>query len=565
MEMDEAIRIQQFDSSEVQNNRRNQVKEMDEALRIQQFDSIPSPEVFASQIESRNAPAVFHGCIKDWEAISRWNPSNAGLDYFQERVGSSVVDAMLSRSAPVFYGDLRSHERVRLPFSTFISSCKQHLQNAGDGSVVCVESEGHRLTVADREQDDHCQLYLAQVPILNMENQERSQLEILKEDIQMPTFLEAKALASINIWMNNSKSRSSTHYDPHHNLLCVVTGCKRVVLWPPSVSPLMYLMPIYGEASNHSSVNLENPDFSVHPRAKHLMENSQTAILRPGDALFIPEGWFHQVDSNDLTIAVNFWWQSTTMSGMSEHMDAYYFRRVLRRLIDKEMNQMLPTSSHGKGNPERHADELHKNKSAGPHDNDMDEKFGSKDLKGKNQKQIMLDQLEPPAVQALHELVSLVHENVNVASQSEPEKSTSDNNATLDLKGVDKKLVTANSFRLDDDPAAKILQKLEPLVLQNVLLAMVHNFPRTLEALILQTLSPVGAEILTQKFDELDQETTEEERDEFYKAFYSIFDDQFAVMDSILNRKELFALQALRNVLDLYVGVKYDGSEWSAG
>ncbi|XP_042517851.1 uncharacterized protein LOC122091786 isoform X2 [Macadamia integrifolia] len=450
---------------------------MDEALRIQQFDSIPSPEVFASQIESRNAPAVFHGCIKDWEAISKWNPSNTGLDYLQEQVGSSVVEAMLSRSAPVFYGDLRSHERVQLPFSTFIISCKQHLQNADDSSVVCVESEGHGLTGSNIEQDAHYQLYLAQVPILNMENQERSQLETLKEDIQMPTFLEAKVLASINIWMNNSKSRSSTHYDPHHNLLCVVAGCKRVVLWPPSVSPLMYVMPIYGEASNHSSVNLENPDFSVHPRAKHLMEYSQTAILHPGDALFIPDGWFHQVDSDDLTIAVNFWWQSPTMSSMSEHMDAYYFRRVLRRLIDKEMNQMLPTSSVGKGNPERNANELHKNESTGHH---MDEQCGSKDLKGKNQKQIMLDQLEPPTLQALHELVSLVHENVNVATQSEPEESTSDNNATVDVKGEDKKLVIANSFHLDDDPVAKILRNLEPLGLQNVLLALVKYLHRNL-------------------------------------------------------------------------------------
>lgn len=31
----------------------------------------------------------------------------------QEKVGSNVVEAMLSSSAPVFYGDLRSHERVR--------------------------------------------------------------------------------------------------------------------------------------------------------------------------------------------------------------------------------------------------------------------------------------------------------------------------------------------------------------------------------------------------------------------------------------------------------------------
>lgn len=25
-------------------------------------------------------------------------------------------------------------------------------------------------------------------------------------------------------------SRSSTHYDPHHNLLCVVSGCKRGII-----------------------------------------------------------------------------------------------------------------------------------------------------------------------------------------------------------------------------------------------------------------------------------------------------------------------------------------------
>ena len=65
-------------------------------------------------------------------------------------------------------------------------------------------------------------------------------------------------------------------------------------------------MPIYGEASNHSSVALEEPDFSIHPRAEHSMKHSQKVILHAGDALFIPEGWFHQVDSNDPTIAVNF-------------------------------------------------------------------------------------------------------------------------------------------------------------------------------------------------------------------------------------------------------------------
>lgn len=26
---------------------------------------------------------VFSGCVKDWEAVAKWNPSSDGLDYLQ--------------------------------------------------------------------------------------------------------------------------------------------------------------------------------------------------------------------------------------------------------------------------------------------------------------------------------------------------------------------------------------------------------------------------------------------------------------------------------------------------
>jgi hypothetical protein len=50
-------------------------------------------------------------------------------------------------------------------------------------------------------------------------------------------------------------------------------------------------MPIYGEASNHSSVGLENPNLSDYPRAEHSLKQSQEITLNAGDAVFIPEGW----------------------------------------------------------------------------------------------------------------------------------------------------------------------------------------------------------------------------------------------------------------------------------
>ncbi|KAG8653920.1 hypothetical protein MANES_05G081900v8 [Manihot esculenta] len=405
------------------------------------------------------------------------------------------------------------------------------------------------------------------VPIMNTEDQERVQLEILREDIQMPAFLETKELASINLWMNSALSRSSTHYDPHHNVLCIVAGCKQVVLWPSSASPSLYPMPIYGEASNHSSVALENPDFSLYPRAECSIKYSQKVILHAGDALFIPEGWFHQVDSSDLTIAVNFWWRSNIMSGMLEHMDGYYLRRILRRLTDKEMNHILQkASSSGMEKQKMHTHKLLSNGEADHNHRDLVQACEQNDLQEKGQQQrVSLHVLEPYALQVLHELVSLVHDRVNLIDQSQLVESTSANDSAVNMKGQYDKTATTNLFVLEDDPVAKILWTLDPYTIQNVLLAMAHNFPRTLEALILHLLSPVGAEVLTRKFDEMDQQITEENRNKFYEVFYGAFDDQFAAMDAILNGKESFALKAFHNVLDKYLGVTFDVRKLSTG
>lgn len=323
----------------------------EEHFRITQIDAILSAKEFTSQIEPKNVPAVFRGCVNNWKAFSKWNTSAGGLDYLEKLAGPSIVEVMLSKTAPVFYGDIRNHERVQLPFSTFIGYCKDFSLPSKEGHAPCSTTEklssGGSKVEQDGLSDEDAprQIYLAQVPIMNIEKEERVQLGGLIEDIQTPLFLETKTLASINLWMNGAQTRSSTHYDPHHNLLCVVSGSKQVDLWPPSSSPFLYPMPLYGEASNHSSVPIDKLDLSLHPRAEHLKKYSQRVILHAGDALFIPEGWFHQVDSESLTIAVNFWWRSEMMSGMSEHMDSYYLRRILKRLTDNEMNQMLCMTS----------------------------------------------------------------------------------------------------------------------------------------------------------------------------------------------------------------------------
>ncbi|KAJ9547749.1 hypothetical protein OSB04_020292, partial [Centaurea solstitialis] len=504
--------------------------EEEESSRIAIIDGIPSAEEFTSQIEPKNVPAVFHGCVNDWKAFSKWNPSNGGLEYLQGLAGSSTVEVMLSKSAPVFYGDIRNHERVPLPLSTFIGYCKEGLLPAS------FETEQDDPLVGDIRQ-----IYLAQVPIMNIEKEERVQLGSLIEDIQTPVFLETKTLSSINLWMNGAQARSSTHYDPHHNLLCVVSGSKQVNLWPPSSSPFLYPMPLYGEASNHSAVPMDEVDLSLHPRSEHLKKYVQRVILNAGDALFIPEGWFHQVDSESLTVAVNFWWRSEMMSGMSEHMDSYYLRRILKSSLllsvtlnlAWEHNRMLSkTSPCASNQPSYEQSEDDHGRNSGANGN-IKVSVGNKLNDGN-----MLHDLEPSALRSLHELVSLVHDRVNAADLSNAVDPTSD----MEKTGP-RKIAIQELYYLEDDPVANILWALEPLTLQKLFLAMVHHFPRTLEGLILHLISPVGAEVLTRKFDEMDRVTNEEDRNEFYLAFYGVFDDQFAVMDTLLNGKESFSCQ----------------------
>ncbi|CAL4961121.1 unnamed protein product [Urochloa decumbens] len=488
---------------------------LDAGLRAARFASPPSADEFAADVEPRNVPAVFRGVAKEWAASTRWDPHQGGLDYLL----------------------------VSVPFSMFIQSCKSYLSSTNAASDSSTDQGITEEPTCLSNSENSERVYLAQVSIMNAENKERCSLEVLREDVQEPIFLRGKSFSSINFWMNGAHLRSSTHYDPHHNLLCVVAGCKKVTLWPPSASPFLYPMPVYGEASNQSSVSIEEPDYSSYARARYMKEYSERVVLNRGDVLFIPEGWYHQVDSDDLTIAINFWWKSRIMTQMLEHMDAYYLRRILSRLMDKEMNIMVQKSPFCRSND-------------GTSIQPMDKALTGFQLVNL-QKDSPLQTLEPSTVQALYELISLVHNSAEVVGQNYKTEQTSSDTSS-NQRDKTRNAAADDSSLLDKDPVAKIILPVEPLELRSMMLAMVHTFPRTVEALVLNMLGPVGAEILTRKFDEIDQQTTKEEQAEFYKTLYSVFEDQYAAMDVLLNGKELFSFQVFQDVLDKYLRVHVD-------
>ena len=63
-------------------------------------------------------------------------------------------------------------------------------------------------------------------------------------------------------------------------------------------------------------VPLRNPDLARFPRFADALAASQSADLTPGDAIFIPYGWWHHVEALEpFNVLVNYWWNEARQVG----------------------------------------------------------------------------------------------------------------------------------------------------------------------------------------------------------------------------------------------------------
>jgi hypothetical protein len=88
------------------------------------------------------------------------------------------------------------------------------------------------------------------------------------------------------------------------------------------------------------------------------------------------------------------------------------------------------------------------------------------------QKDSPLQTLEPSTLQALYELVSLVHDSAEVVSQNDRTEPASE--STSSNQGDKTKIAAPDDLSLlDKDPVAKTILSVEPLELRSMMLAMV--------------------------------------------------------------------------------------------
>eukprot|EP00051_Salpingoeca_urceolata_P012180 m.151137 g.151137 ORF g.151137 m.151137 type:complete len:483 (-) comp17400_c0_seq5:161-1609(-) len=109
---------------------------------------------------------------------------------------------------------------------------------------------------------------------------------------------------SINVWMGKDV-KAHCHFDGYHNFYAQLKGHKRFVLWPPTDWAALHVFPFLHPSHAQAQVNTSVPWLPFEGPVK--IPKGIVVDLNPGDLLYLPPLWFHEVESVGLSLSVNAW------------------------------------------------------------------------------------------------------------------------------------------------------------------------------------------------------------------------------------------------------------------
>jgi hypothetical protein len=221
-------------------------------------------------------PVVLEGEMKDWPALSLWSSA-----YLKRRIGSATVEYQGSRSATERFEMQKMVHKRSLPFDRYMDLIEQ---NPGNDAYITASNSKANETA----------------------------FECLRGDMR-PLTKFVKGGRGL-IWIGPEGTFTPLHHDLTNNLVVQVTGSKRVVLLPPSETRYLY---------NHWHVFSAVHDITDEQRLEQFplakQATSYTVELQPGQILFVPIGWWHQVTALDFSVTftfIDFHWKN-------DHRKAY--------------------------------------------------------------------------------------------------------------------------------------------------------------------------------------------------------------------------------------------------
>jgi len=224
-------------------------------------EPLPEVESFVQRHWRPGTPGIFTDIVRQWPAFRRWS-----LADFRCRFGDETVEACVGRERLADADPLWDRCAATMTLATFID--RLEAGSANDAYIIAKNALLQRPGLA---------------PLL--------------EDIALrpEVFGESVDLGRIALWLGGAGTHTPLHHDGDNTMFCQVVGRKRFRMAPPEQLALL----------DHARgvFNLWDP---CEPEvAAESPGPLVELVLEPGDALFIPAGWWHQVDALDPSISVS--------------------------------------------------------------------------------------------------------------------------------------------------------------------------------------------------------------------------------------------------------------------
>ena len=211
-------------------------------------------------------PVVLTDLARDWPAMQRWS-----FTEFKRRYGSMTVQVQAGRESDADFEVNKAKHRRDTNFAAFLD----------------------RVAMSGVTNDE----YLT----ANNELLRRPEfLGLLDEVGPLPDFCNAATLKhSSSLWVGPAGTRTPLHHDTLMLLHTQIVGRKRWRFVSPLSGPNLY-----NDYDVYSPVDFENLDLQRFPNAAKV--KVLDVVVEPGETVFLPLAWWHQVTSLDKCISLSF-------------------------------------------------------------------------------------------------------------------------------------------------------------------------------------------------------------------------------------------------------------------
>lgn len=248
------------------------------------FDRIPFDELFAG-----NEPVLMRGLIADWPLVQE---GRRGADAVMDQLATHYN----KKPVIVYVGDAAI--RGRFGYNEAVTDFNYKSERRDLVEVLARIRE-------DFASEVHPYYYMNSIVVDQSFPGLAAQNSLVFDH---PVFDRYPHVGKI--WIG-TESVAAAHYDVPRNIACCVLGRRRFTLFRPEQVRNLYPGPL-GLTPGGQAVtmaDLRQPDFARFPRLREALDEAWIADMEPGDALYYPSLWWHEVQALDrFNVMMNYWW-----------------------------------------------------------------------------------------------------------------------------------------------------------------------------------------------------------------------------------------------------------------